>query len=349
MTNVCRLQTTINKEATTQIYKFIYEDHEVSGTISLEGMGDNKKEEETTDKKYKSASKISGFKKGEESSVSTKNDIYNYHIHPLVCYIKGDCVFGWLSGEDIKSCLQMALKGNKAHFVFSLEGVYVMSIKSDFLTMFQELYIDYRVIILNVIEDYFKSSHEYRTKEHLLKFKAEFYKDLPSIMVNVINSCTLQKLVGETIVNNKTIACKKTEVINEEHMKKFVDDKYKKEFKDLASEIPPKLKTSLIFNCQFFPSNLYKSGLFTKLQTPKKGENIFLDEDIVLMEVYPKHHNEHGKNNCSMEYLKQKINYDIGNKNFSGTKRKSKKEQKDKKDKKVKKVKKDRRLDKKGK
>lgn len=66
--------------------------------------------------------------KGDAESVYTPNNVINYHTHPANAYNQGETVWGWPSGEDIRESIKFALAGNKAHTVFSVEGVYTIQI-----------------------------------------------------------------------------------------------------------------------------------------------------------------------------------------------------------------------------
>jgi hypothetical protein len=163
----------VSQEAINKITKFLYLETEKSGTFSINT------ETKGTDKDIT-------IIHGDKDSVETPLSLVNYHTHPISCYVQEKCVYGWLSGEDIRECIIFALQGTIAHVVCAIEGAYVCQInpciletlvklkKEDFTissgmnALLKKNGIDrivdfYRGLIITCIEVYFRSTHAFRT------------------------------------------------------------------------------------------------------------------------------------------------------------------------------------------
>ena len=73
--------------------------------------------------------------KGNSDSVSTPLGRVNFHTHPLHCYISGQVIWGWPSGEDMGQCIRFAQMGNIYHIIFSLEGTYAIVVNKRLLNL----------------------------------------------------------------------------------------------------------------------------------------------------------------------------------------------------------------------
>ena len=91
--------------------------------------------------------------KGEAESVFTPNNVINFHTHPISAYNGGKTVWGWPSGEDIRETIKFALAKNKAHLVFTVEGLYTIQISPCKLAILQKLTSSERGIAIFVIEE----------------------------------------------------------------------------------------------------------------------------------------------------------------------------------------------------
>jgi len=94
------------------------------------------------------------IEKGSASSVSTPLGRVNFHTHPLHCYISGDVIWGWPSGEDMGQCIRFAQMGNLYHIIFSLEGTYVIVVNKKLTSL--------TPTDISSIETVFKITHKYR-------------------------------------------------------------------------------------------------------------------------------------------------------------------------------------------
>ena len=100
--------------------------------------------------------------KGDKDSVYTPNNVINYHTHPVSCYRDAKTSFGSPSGEDYRETVKFALSGNKAHIVFTVEGLYIIQLNPCKIKKLKELTDRQRGILIFFIEEYFKTTHELR-------------------------------------------------------------------------------------------------------------------------------------------------------------------------------------------
>lgn len=139
-------------------------DHEYAGTFRVHESG--------------TAQSISVCNKGSSASVKATDGYINFHTHPASCYVEGDTVWGWPSGEDMRECISFALKGNLAHLVFTMEGIYSIQVNPNIVYALRQnkflkgMFGDQdrsRGILCSVIESYFKCTHGHRSKEWIKK------------------------------------------------------------------------------------------------------------------------------------------------------------------------------------
>ena len=107
---------------------------------------------------------------GDKDSVYTPNNVINYHTHPMDCYINAKTSFGSPSGEDYRETVKFALAGNKAHIVFTIEGLYIIQLSPCKIKKIKEHLDDrQRGILIFLIEEYFKTTHNMRCVQELNK------------------------------------------------------------------------------------------------------------------------------------------------------------------------------------
>ena len=152
-THTCILKLHLPLEIINDIYKNLYNKNEVSGVFYVD----------ETDK-------VSHVDKneGDTGSVYTPNNVINYHTHPINAYREGKTAFGSPSGEDYRETLKFALAGNKAHLVFTVEGIYTIQVSPCKIKKMRELLTDTeRGVLIFAIEEYFKTTHDFRCCEEL--------------------------------------------------------------------------------------------------------------------------------------------------------------------------------------
>jgi len=131
----------------------LYKKYETAGKIQFTDHNCNKKKQ-TCDKTMNTSL---DYKNGNSDSVLTPLAVVNFHTHPLNCYIEGDTIWGWASGEDLKECINFALNGNLTHIIFAIEGTYIIDVNKKLLNTFQN-----HPGILDGIESVFQLTHKYR-------------------------------------------------------------------------------------------------------------------------------------------------------------------------------------------
>lgn len=180
---------TINLNNLQEIYTFLHLNRECAGTL------------------IEKDNIIEGFTvmKGGTDSVRTPLSTFNWHSHPLFLYIREGVSWGWPSGEDMREVIFFGLGGNKAHFVFSVEGVYVLSITPCFKKWLQDDIEDGwdRGVVIFMLEMVFKSTHNLRTTEY-----NELYPLKPQDWIKMVRNLRINYLF-EDDDNKNTDPCGK--------------------------------------------------------------------------------------------------------------------------------------------
>jgi hypothetical protein len=153
--NTCKLKLHIPLEIVNKIFAELDKDYEISGVIHCNES--NKVTHVDTNK-------------GDAESVYTPNNVINFHTHPVSAYNGGYTVWGWPSGEDVRETLKFAMAGNKAHLVFTVEGLYTIQISPCKLIKLKQLLdSEERGILIFLIEEYFKCIHNFRCVQEINK------------------------------------------------------------------------------------------------------------------------------------------------------------------------------------
>ena len=146
--------------------------------------------------------------KGDADSVDPPLGAVNLHTHPHSCYKSEKCALGWPSGEDMREVLRYHAKGNIAHFVITMEGVY--SIQSNpCLTHFLQSIPAHvgpfsgdalRGGIMVLIDMYFQTFHRFRTFEAIEWFKKHKHQTItPAFFVKIANAFALPNVYQKRI------------------------------------------------------------------------------------------------------------------------------------------------------
>tara|TARA_X000001036_G_scaffold127399_1_gene120548 strand:+ start:3098 stop:4042 length:945 start_codon:yes stop_codon:yes gene_type:complete len=147
-----KAKTTLDLQKLKEIYTFLHLNRECAGTL------------------IEKNNVIENFTvlKGDTDSVRTPLSTFNWHSHPIFLYVREGVSWGWPSGEDMREVIFFGLGGNRAHFVFSVEGVYALSLTPCFKKWLKNIIEDGwdRGIIVAMIEMIFKSTHNLRTTEY---------------------------------------------------------------------------------------------------------------------------------------------------------------------------------------
>ena len=144
----CNLKLHIPEEKVNQVFLELLNNVEVSGVIVCNSNDD-----------------VVDFtrNKGTKDSVLTPNHVINYHTHPISAYNEGETTWGWPSGEDVRETMKFALAGNKAHLVFTVEGLYTMQVSPCKIKKIKELLTPDQIgVLIFLIEEYFKTTHNFR-------------------------------------------------------------------------------------------------------------------------------------------------------------------------------------------
>jgi hypothetical protein len=176
----------INKK----IYPKLYEKNEVAGIFYVNDR------DQITDV---------NINEGDEGSVYTPNNVINYHTHPINAYRNAKTAFGSPSGEDYRETLKFALAGNKAHIVFTVEGLYIIQVSPCKIKKIKELLDDEeRGILIFLIEEYFKTTHAFRCVDDLNKLQSKNITINPYSFADFANTFDIPNLltVEEKVYKN---------------------------------------------------------------------------------------------------------------------------------------------------
>jgi hypothetical protein len=152
----CKLQLELPLNKINEINKNLFKPYEISGVIQ-----------------FNSKNEVVGVStnKGDADSVYTPNNVINFHTHPISAYKQGETVWGWPSGEDIRESIKFGLSGNKAHIVFSVEGLYIIQVNSCILKKLKEF--KKYMTTSAFIKSYFQTKNEGNTEKNMQNLEAE--------------------------------------------------------------------------------------------------------------------------------------------------------------------------------
>ena len=187
----CKLRLEIPQNKIKEVNLDLFKGYEISGIINCD-----------ENDQVHSISK----NKGDSDSVYTPNHVINYHTHPISAYKEGGTIWGWPSGEDIRETLKFALAGNKAHLVFTVEGIYSIQVSPCKIKKMKNLLnCEERGILIFIIEEYFKTTHNFRGIEEVNKLRKRNININPYSYIDFINNFDISNLGSvKTIVHKKT-------------------------------------------------------------------------------------------------------------------------------------------------
>ena len=189
--NSCNLKFNVPLSLVNDLNNELKKNHEISGVIVFD---DN--------------NRVIGLNKtkGDSESVYTPNNVINFHTHPVSAYNNGQTVWGWPSGEDIRESIKFALAGNRAHLVFSVEGLYTIQFSPCKIKKMKELLSDEeRGALIFVIEEFFKSTHNFRGTEEVNKLAKRGILINPYSYVDFVNTFDLSNLLNEKTVTHREV------------------------------------------------------------------------------------------------------------------------------------------------
>ena len=177
----CRFKIQVPVQELNKIYKNLSKNSEIAGVLKYD----------VNNNFIKTTTNV-----GDSTSVLTPNHVVNYHTHPIEAYQDGDAVWGWPSGEDIRETIKFGLAGNKAHLVFTCEGLYTIQINPCKLYGIRTKLNDTeRGILVFLIEEYFKHTHNFRCVEEVNTFSKKGVYINPHSYVDLINSFELNNII----------------------------------------------------------------------------------------------------------------------------------------------------------
>jgi len=186
----CKLKLDLPLNKLNKINENLFKPYEISGVIKFDS-NDN-------------VIDVS-INKGDADSVYTPNNVINFHTHPISAYNQGETIWGWPSGEDIRETMKFALSGNKAHLVFTVEGLYTIQVSPCKIKKMQNLLTsEERGVLIFLIEEYFKTTHNFRGIEEVKNLGSKNIDINPYSYINFINNFDISNLVSsKTILHKK--------------------------------------------------------------------------------------------------------------------------------------------------
>ena len=185
----CNLNLQISKATINKILPDLYKKFETSGIIKVYNNGNGINNTKIIDKNN-----------GESDAVLTPNHLLNYHTHPISAYRNANTVWGWPSGEDIRETIKFALSGNKAHLVFTVEGIYTIQVNACKIGKIKnKLNNEERGILIFLIEEYFKATHDFRGLDELINMNENSNTITPQTYCKFINNFELSNLLLKQI------------------------------------------------------------------------------------------------------------------------------------------------------
>ena len=185
----CNLKLHIPEEKVNQVFLELLNNVEVSGVIVCNSNDD-----------------VVDFtrNKGTKDSVLTPNHVINYHTHPISAYNEGETTWGWPSGEDVRETMKFALAGNKAHLVFTVEGLYTMQVSPCKIKKIKELLTPDQIgVLIFLIEEYFKTTHNFRGVDDVNVLADKGINITPMSYVDFINNFDLANLTNAKTIFHK--------------------------------------------------------------------------------------------------------------------------------------------------
>jgi hypothetical protein len=330
----CNIKLDIPIDLINQIQPELTQKYEISGIINCN-----------------ETNKVIGFSKnkGDKDSVYTPNHVINFHTHPISAYNEGNTVWGWPSGEDIRETIKFALAGNKAHIVFTVEGLYVIQVNSCKLNKLKTILDSAeRGILVFIIEEYFKCTHNFRCIDEIAKLNI---KITPESYIHYINNFDLERLIikkNDTnnfgnipgfgfpeIQNNKIKNTQLKEYLKNSDLSelmvinangketgsskisitqlyKKIDEVYKKLGISKCTNIWNN-KPNSWFYVNFFPSEYYSSNMFLNQYKQLKNPNINDSRYLTITETPYIKIFSNSSDGCTMGQISKINNFSIRN------------------------------------
>jgi len=336
----CNIKLDIPIDLINKIQPELKQKYEISGVINCN-----------------ETNKVIGFSKnkGDKDSVYTPNHVINFHTHPISAYNEGNTVWGWPSGEDIRETIKFALAGNKAHIVFTVEGLYVIQVNSCKLKKLKTILdSEERGILIFIIEEYFKCTHNFRCIDEIAKLEN---KITPESYIRYINNFDLERLLVKKndtnnfgnipgfgfpeIQNNKIKNTQLKEYLKNSDLSdlmvinangkesrsskisitqlyKKIDEVYKKLGISKCTNIWNN-KPNSWFYVNFFPSEYYSSNMFLNqhknFKTPNNNDSGYLTiTETPYIKIFST-----SSDGCTMGQISKINNFSIGTKSTKNT------------------------------
>jgi hypothetical protein len=198
---VCKIKYNIEPKTMNEIYEFISEDEEFSGILEP-----NKKKDEyiLTVKRI-----IKGTSEGENFTVINPPSFINWHTHPFICYVRGNCFIQWPSGQDLSYIFANHTRGHVLHFVFSEEGVYGISLTKEIMFLLRFMSYNCMYYLSELIRFYFTKFEQYRSIEYDKEREKCFEENYDDFRCYTYNNEVKHKSINAILKEMDTLTFKK--------------------------------------------------------------------------------------------------------------------------------------------
>lgn len=165
--------TTLNKNGTLS-------QKEISGEFFINKMKNSKL--------YNVHINHKNLKNGEEQETEILHSSYNFHLHPKEAYVDNKVLLGWPSSQDYSTfLLSTFFYGTVFHVVVALEGVYIVCLNNQQLTLEKDLK-DFIEDKYNIDQGRKKDNYTYLKRVNNIK-----YKKHPIFIVQFLNWKSIDK------------------------------------------------------------------------------------------------------------------------------------------------------------
>ena len=167
---IAKFGLTLNEDGT-------FTQKEIGGTFTL---GDT-----TVKSAYPLVLNLGNIVYGNEESINIIKGLYSFHTHPKEAYIRNGVKNAWPSSQDYIGFIKCAVNyGTIAHFVIGLEGVYIISMSTWWVSKKEKLsnsVIDFINNRLNLTKS------ELNIEQYISKIRAELYKGFPLFNIEYLS------------------------------------------------------------------------------------------------------------------------------------------------------------------
>ncbi|MHB1910099.1 MAG: GNAT family N-acetyltransferase [Nitrososphaerales archaeon] len=138
----------------------------------------------------------------EESVGSSTNPVerFQFHTHPITCYVKYQCLAGWPSNNDFAWSLHIfAMNQCPVSMVCSIEGIYIiyLTIPMQILLSMTIRDTDFRRDLMEFFQIYYQEANQYR---ETLEFQEEIMVEINNLTMEMMLTRMVAKYGGSDLL-----------------------------------------------------------------------------------------------------------------------------------------------------